>query len=116
MNAVATAVSVAGCNAAGCPLASVVAPSSAIVKTNPSLDGFPLSSGQAVRLVLARALVVRPQALLIDGLLDRLSDYDIADILTRLEKYEGQTTMVIATGRQTIAQWSDQSLELSPND
>ncbi len=76
------------------------------IKTGLSVSGFPLSSGQAIRLVLARALIARPGALLIDGLLDRLSDDDLDDVLSRLGKYAGNTTILIATGRWAIADWA----------
>ena len=78
------------------------------IKTELSVSGFPLSTGQAIRLVLARALIARPGALLIDGLLDRLSDDDLEDVLNRLRTYSGDTTIVIATGRKAIAAWADQ--------
>ena len=77
-----------------------------------SVTGFPLSTGQAIRLVLARALIARPSALLIDGLLDRLSDDDLDDVLQRLNRYAVDTTFVIATGRKAIASWADVKVEV----
>ncbi len=77
------------------------------VKTELKVSGYPLSTGQAIRLVLARALIARPGALLIDGLLDRLSDDDLEDVLNRIRVYSADTTIVIATGRQAIADWAD---------
>lgn len=82
------------------------------MKTGLSVSGFPLSTGQAIRLVLARALIARPGALLIDGLLDRLSDEDLQDVLTRLDMYSGNTTIVIATGRKAIGEWADLTVEM----
>ena len=82
-------------------------------KTELSISGFPLSTGQAIRLVLARALIAKPSALLIDHLLDRLADDDLVDVLQRLEWFKSHTTIVIATGRKQIAKWSDQTVELS---
>lgn len=82
------------------------------IKTKLSVSGFPLSTGQAIRLVLARALISRPGALLIDGLLDRLADDDLADVLTRLGSYSANTTIVIATGRNLIADWADQKVNI----
>jgi putative ABC transport system ATP-binding protein len=83
------------------------------MKTELSVSGYPLSTGQAIRLVLARALIARPGALLIDGLLDRLSDEDLDDVLTRLNYYAGNTTMVIATGRKAIADWAKLKVDVS---
>jgi putative ABC transport system ATP-binding protein len=83
------------------------------MQTGLSVSGYPLSTGQAIRLVLARALIARPGALLIDGLLDRLSDDDLQDVLARLGFFSGSTTIVIATGRRGIAEWADQTVELT---
>ena len=80
--------------------------------TKLSVSGFPLSSGQTVRLVLARALIARPGSLLIDGLLDRLSDTDLSDVLSRLATYKNETTIVISTGRSAIADWADSIVEI----
>lgn len=82
------------------------------LKTQLSVTGFPLSTNQAVRLVLARALIARPGALLIDGLLDRLADADLQEILEQLDKCHGATTLVVATGRQAIADWARNKIEI----
>lgn len=82
-------------------------------KTRLSVTGFPLSTGQAIRLVLARALIAKPPALLIDSLLDRLSDEDLPVVLAELNQFADSTTILIATGRQTIADWADQLLTTS---
>ncbi len=76
-------------------------------RTQLTVSGSPLSTGQSIRLVLARALIACPPVLLIDGLLDRLSDDDLDDVLNRLEKYAANTTILIATGRKRIADWAD---------
>jgi len=83
------------------------------LKTRLSVSGYPLSSGQAIRLVLARALIARPSLLLIDSLLDRLADSDLEDVLHRLNDFRSATTIVIATGRRAIAAWADQRLDAS---
>ena len=44
-------------------------------QTELSISGYPLSQGQAIRLVLARSLVARPAVLFIDGLLDRQNGF-----------------------------------------
>ena len=81
-------------------------------ETELAINGFPLSTGQAVRLVLARALISQPGTLLVDGLLDRLADGDIADIMDRLQRFHECTTMIIATGRQEIAERADFRIDL----
>ena len=50
--------------------------------TRVSICGYPLSQGDAIRLVLARALIAKPGILFVDGLLDRLSDDDTEDLLS----------------------------------
>lgn len=77
-----------------------------------SVSGYPLSQGQAIRLVLARALIAQPGILFVDGLLDRLSDGDTLDVLECLNRFQSSTTIVISTGRQVIAQWADQNLNI----
>ncbi len=78
--------------------------------TRLSVCGYPISPCDAVRLVLARAFISKPGILFIDGLLDRLSDQDIEDILPRIEKLKKETTLVISTGRYAISKWSDRQL------
>ncbi len=80
--------------------------------TRLSISGYPLSQGQAIRLVLARALIAKPGVLFIDGLLDRLSDKDTADVLSRLEQFLADTTIIISTGRNSIACWASQTMDL----
>lgn len=81
--------------------------------TRLQVGGYPLSTGEAIRLMLARSLIARPGVLLIDGLLDRLSDDDIRDVLQRLEPMASQTTIIISTGRQAIVDWAQQRLNLT---
>ena len=81
--------------------------------TRLSISGYPLSQGEAIRIVLARTMIARPGVVFIDGLLDRLSDKDLLDVLKRLDAFDGKTTLVISTGRQVIADWADQKLDIS---
>lgn len=74
--------------------------------TEVNISGYPLSQGEAIRLVLARALIAKPGVLFIDGLLDRLSDDAVDDLLPRLEKFAPTTTIVVTTGRKAIARWA----------
>lgn len=81
------------------------------LKTVVHVSGYPLSRGQAIRLVLARALISRPGILFIDGLLDYLSDKDTEDVLNRLRSFLSATTLVISTGRFAITSWADGKLD-----
>ena len=80
--------------------------------TRVSICGFPLSQGDAIRLVLARALIAKPGILFVDGLFDRLSDDDTEDVLSRLESFTADTTIIVSTGRKSIARWASQTLDL----
>ena len=74
--------------------------------------GYPLSQGQAIRLVLARALIAKPGILFIDGLLDRLSDEDTEDVLSRLDSFSEDTTIIVSTGRKAIAKWASKTIDI----
>ncbi len=81
--------------------------------TQLSVSGYPLSQGQAIRLVLARSLIAKPGVMFVDGLLDRLSDDDTTDVLNRLAAFRKDTTIVISTGRRAIANWADRNLDIN---
>ena len=80
--------------------------------TTVKICGYPLSQGQAIRLVLARALIAKPGILFIDGLLDRLSDTDTRDVLERLNEFGDTTTIVVSTGREAVANWANTCLDI----
>ena len=82
------------------------------LNTRLHVSGYPLSTGVAIRLTLARALAARPSVLFIDGLIDALSDDEIEALLHRLERFKAETTIVISTGRLVIENWADQRLKL----
>jgi ABC-type bacteriocin/lantibiotic exporter with double-glycine peptidase domain len=66
--------------------------------------GPPLSDSQSWRLMLARAIANRPRLLLIDGVLDKLSDDLIQAILPNLSSPGLPWTLIIATGRREVAE------------
>ena len=76
--------------------------------------GTPLSGSQAVRLMLARAIVGRPRLLLIDGTLDALPDADADRVLSRLTGKEEPWTLLVATGRQQVIKACDRVISLAP--
>lgn len=84
------------------------------LETKLTSGGAPLSENQLRLLMLARALVTRPQLLAIDGLLDALSEERLERLLPTLAAL--QCSVVIATGRRSIADWCDRVIRLtSPN-
>jgi len=79
--------------------------------TEVNISGYPLSQGEAIRLIVARALIAKPGVLFIDGLLDRLSDDAVDDLLPRLTEFADSTTIVVTTGRKAIASWAEDCLD-----
>jgi putative ABC transport system ATP-binding protein len=76
--------------------------------------GVPLTDTQARCVVLARALLSQPRLLLIDGLLDGLSDDALPEVMEALTRRTAHTTIVIATGRNNVAHYCQRSIPLSP--
>lgn len=66
--------------------------------------GSPLSENQCRLLCIARAIVGRPGLLLIDSVLDSLADEEVERLLNYLLLPEHSWTLVIATGREAIAE------------
>ena len=75
-------------------------------------DGKPLSESQARRLMLARAVVGKPRLLLIDGLLDALPDEDGERLLEELKRTRTGCSVLLATGRKSLAAKCDRVCEL----
>ena len=84
------------------------------LNTELQTHGAPLSSSQAARLMLARAIVGRPRLLLIDGTLDVLPDEQIAELLGRLSRDDVPWTLLITTGRRVIAEACRRVIRLQP--
>ncbi len=85
------------------------------LSTTVQTDGAPLTSSQAIRLMIARAIVGRPRLLLIDGALDRLSDDHVERILTQIAGPQRPWTLVVTTGRRPIATAMGRVLDLDTN-
>jgi ABC-type bacteriocin/lantibiotic exporter with double-glycine peptidase domain len=75
-------------------------------------DGPPLSGSQAVRLMLARAIVGRPRLLLIDGVLDALPDDDLPPLLDNLLDPAAPWTLLVASGRAAVLERCQRVLRL----
>ncbi|MEQ9410500.1 MAG: ATP-binding cassette domain-containing protein [Fuerstiella sp.] len=74
--------------------------------------GAPLSHSQKDLVCLARGIAGRPRLLLIDGLLDGLSDQELSHVLEHLLQKDRGWTVLITTGRRDIAERCDQTVEL----
>lgn len=84
------------------------------LNTTLQTNGAPLSASQAMRLMLARAIVGRPRLLLIDGTLDSLPDETFGDVMESLTSENAPWTLLVTTGRGAVASACDRTLSLSP--
>lgn len=76
-------------------------------------DGGHFSSEEIVKLVLARALAGRPRLLMVDQLLDRLSDVALPSIISGLLSPGFPVTVVVATGREHVARFFNRQIDIS---
>ncbi|WP_339727445.1 ABC transporter ATP-binding protein [uncultured Gimesia sp.] len=66
--------------------------------------GYPLTSNQARKLMLARAIVGRPRLLLIDGIIDVFPDREAEQLTQMLVDPARLWTLVMVTGRLNLAE------------
>ena len=74
--------------------------------------GYPLSSSQAIRLMIARAIATRPRLLLIDAVLDRLPPKMRMRIWERLSDRRQPWTILLSTSDPAIIEQCDGHLDL----
>lgn len=84
------------------------------LNTNLTQGGAILSGSQRIRLMLARALAGRPRLLLIDSLLDQLSEMHLQQALGALATTEQQCTVLLVSHRERLSDFCDQTLLLPP--
>ena len=73
--------------------------------TQLTTGGAPLSPSQALRLMIARAMLTRPRLLLLDGVLDRIEDLQIrGPLIKTLFAPDAPWTLVVTTEREDIWQ------------
>lgn len=84
------------------------------LETELNSTGYPLSPNQMRKLMLARGIVARPTLLLIDGLLDALPDDEATGIMQRLVDRSQPWTLLLTTGRGSLAGLADRQVRLSP--
>ena len=80
--------------------------------------GFPLTTNQARRLMVARAIAARPGLLLVDATLDALPDAEVKQLIRLLTDLERPWTLIIVTGRDLVAGAAPrvESFDVQPND
>lgn len=84
------------------------------LNANLQTNGAPLSTTQALRLMLARAVVGRPRLLLIDGTLDALPDEMLDRLLPVLLGPQRPWTALVVTGRQLVIDRCDRAIRWHP--
>ena len=72
------------------------------METQLNATGSPLTSGQLRRLMLARTLAGNPRILLIDELLDSMSDEEAERILKVLLETNQERSIVLVTNREKL--------------
>ncbi|MDP8566414.1 peptidase domain-containing ABC transporter [Methylophilus aquaticus] len=74
--------------------------------------GAPLTYTQLQRLMLARAIIGKPDLMIIDGLLDGLAQHELDQVLNLLKRQETDWMLIVTTRFQHIAQQFQQVLQL----
>lgn len=74
--------------------------------------GGPLSSTQLERLMLARAIAGKPNLLIIDGLLDNLTEPELNSVLVLLELHKAEWMLLVTTRFEHIAQKFNNTISL----
>ena len=80
--------------------------------TRINTSGFPLSSNQQRKLMLARAIAGSPNLLMIDGLLDSIPEQECQSLLELLTDSSQPWTLITVTGRESIASVLSRRIQL----
>lgn len=76
--------------------------------------GAPLSTTQAQRMMLARAIIGEPDIMMIDGLLDTLNRQELAAVLALLKQNASAWMLIVTTRLPEIAQQFQSVITLGP--
>jgi ABC-type bacteriocin/lantibiotic exporter with double-glycine peptidase domain len=83
------------------------------IHTEVSTFGLPLSSGQALRLALARAIAGRPALLIVDEILDQIDDTSLqSSLLRHLFAKSSQWTLIVTTEQTSVLSMCDRVYEV----
>jgi len=76
-------------------------------------SGAPMTSGQLRRMMIARAIVGRPDIVLLDEILDSLADEDAENILRMLISADHTWTVVLVTNRERLKRMMEKIIDMS---
>ena len=76
-------------------------------------NGSPLTLTYIRLLMIARALINKPSLIVIDGLLDELSDTAITEVLQFIKTYNAESTLIVLTNNETVARNCQQVIKLT---
>lgn len=83
--------------------------------TKVTVSGTPLSTSQAQRLMLVRAVIGKPDLLVIDGLLDNLNRKELEVMLKLLKQNTDKWMLLVTTRKHEIATLFDSVITLGEN-
>ena len=72
----------------------------------------PLSRGQAARLVIARAILMDPRLIIIDGMLDGIDESTVAGLLAELTGSKARWSLLVLTHERSVAHHFSKSYQL----
>ena len=82
------------------------------LQTQLQTGGYPLTASQVTQLVIARAIVTEPKAVIINGLLDELTPQVRNKIWECLKSVDAPWTLVVCTNREDIASLCDSQISI----
>jgi ABC-type bacteriocin/lantibiotic exporter with double-glycine peptidase domain len=83
------------------------------LQTRLSTGGQPLTTGQSLRLMLARAIALRPRVLILDEILDLFEDTPERDqLLDELSDSRNEWTLIVASRSPNVVNKLDTVYEL----
>lgn len=84
------------------------------LRTEIACSGSPLSRSTALLLILARAIVGQPRAIIIDGVLDELDRTSLSHALTALTSPDAPWTLLVFTSRDEVCDAMERVVDLEP--
>ena len=82
------------------------------LETRLALGGGILSNSQAIRLMLARAIAGQPRLILVDSILDQLSEPHLRLAFDALSPSDRSSTVILVTSRDTLLESCDRTIPI----